>query len=431
MFSISPLDGRYKNYTTILNDFFSEKALIDKRIEVELEYLNFLKNILPELKDYKNPIINDPDKYDKIKKEEKIINHDVKAIEYYLRCIFKENNLHKFIPFIHIGLTSHDINSISKSHLLKLFIERIYIPKITLLTNCVKIISQNWNFPILGRTHGQIATPTNLKKEFMVFYSRLKNQINIIQKIKHRCKFGGATGGFNALHFCYPEIEWNKELDSFCMIFNLERNRYTTQIDHYDNFSEIFDCSKRINVILIDLCQDIWLYCSYNYFKLKIIKDEIGSSTMPHKINPINFENAEGNMKIANNLFNFLSDNLPISKLQRDLTDSTVSRNIGVPYGHTIIAFESIFNGLIKLEPNIEIINKELDDNYIVLGEAIQTVLRKNNDEYAYEKIKNLTRNNEKFNKSDYLEFIDTLNINENDKNSLKKLKPRTYFGIV
>jgi adenylosuccinate lyase len=432
MNNISPIDGRYKYKSKILSLFFSEFSLMKWRITFELKYLDYLKEIIPEMKNYNNITSNnfDSKEYDKIKSIEMETRHDIKAVEYYIRNLFKESNNDKYIPFIHIGLTSHDINSITKSYLMKQFIITVLIPQLNNVIDTINNISSNWNITILGRTHGQFATPTNLRKEMKVYTSRLKYQIDILKSIKHRCKLGGATGGFNAMKLIYPNIDWNNKLDEFCNRLSLVRHRYTTQIDHYDNYSEIFDTCKRINVILIDLCQDIWLYISYNYFNLKTNDKEIGSSTMPHKINPISFENCEGNLKLGNTLFNFLSDKLPISRLQRDLTDSTVSRNIGVPFGHMVIGIESLLSGLIKLEPNRETINNDLNNNYQILGEAIQTVLRKNGYKNAYEIIKDLTRNNRTLNKDQYINMVNQLDIPDKDRTLLLDLSPSTYIGL-
>ena len=422
--AISVFDGRYKDKLLDFRNLFSEEALIAKRIYVENCYLEFIINILkPTIKF--NLSINDKDFALKVKLIESEINHDVKAVEYYMQTIYKENNP-EYIPFIHIGLTSEDINSVSRSLILK-EASSIILNKTDELINILNSSYIKWNIPMLARTHGQAATPTNLGKEIYVFADRLKYQINQYKNIEHRTKFGGATGGFNAMKFAYPDIDWKNELNKFIEKFSLKRHEYTTQIDHFDNYSEIFDWMKRINTILINLCQDIWLYCSFDYFKLKINDKEVGSSTMPHKINPIDFENAEGNLKMANILLSFFSEKLPVSRLQRDLTDSTVCRNIGSAFCHTYLAIIGLIKGFNKLEPNNNKISDDLNNNYAILGEAIQTILRKYENSDAYEIVKKNTRNNVIMTKDSYLDLVKKLNIPDLDKDRLIKLTPELY----
>jgi len=428
MDALSPLDGRYKERVNILRKYFTEKSLICKRLEIEVTYLKFIMNILNIDNSIEKILVPDSTTiYTQVKKIEKETNHDVKAVEYYLGNLCKKYNRETYIPYIHIGLTSHDINSISRSLLIKDFIEQEYnielLEFITVLSNR----AEEWNVPMLAKTHGQSATPTNMCKEMKVYFERLFIQTENLNNIEHRCKLGGASGGLNALYFAYPDITWENQFDIFCKRLNLSRHKYTTQIDHYDNFAEIFDNIRRINIILIDLCQDIWLYCSSDYFKLKIKEGEVGSSTMPHKVNPIDFENAEGNLKIANSLLNLLSEKLPVSRLQRDLTDSTVSRNIGIAFGYSWLAIQSIKKGFEKLVINSTAIIDELNSNYVILGEAVQTVLRKNGHRNAYSKIKKLTRNNAVLSKYEYIDMVKQLDINKEDKNRLLKLTPESY----
>lgn len=423
--SLSPLDGRYYDQLNELRQFFSEKALIEKRIYVENKYLEFIISILQPTWNFE--LINpEPNFATNVKEIEKKTKHDVKAVEYYLQSLYSENHP-EYIPYIHIGLTSEDVNCLAKSLLLKEYtaLFQQHLTKLMLLIN----ESSFWDIAMTAKTHGQLATPTNLGKEMYVYYDRLDRQMSYYDNIKHRTKFGGATGGFNALRFAYPDINWNEKLNQFISSFNLERHKYTTQIDHFDNYAEIFDWIKRINTILIDLCQDVWLYCSMDYFKLSINVNEVGSSTMPHKVNPIDFENAEGNLKLSNALLSFLSEKLPISRLQRDLTDSTVSRNIGVAFGHSYLAIHNLIRGWSKLKPNEWQIINDLNSNYIVLGEAIQTILRKNGVNDGYEIIKKHTRNNDVMTKDKYLDLINQLSnlISEDDKVSLLKLTPESY----
>ena len=440
--SISPIDGRYRNKIEKLADYFSEKALIKHRLIVEIEYFVSLVEIpLPQLEKFPiNKIENLKKIYEKfkdedaleVKKIEKQTNHDVKAIEYFLKNKFDKIGISKFKEFIHFGLTSQDINNTSVPLSIKNAIIEEYLPNLNkLLSNLNKLSNESKNIPMLARTHGQPASPTRLGKEIMVFIERLENQIKVLSSIPNAAKFGGATGNYNAHVISYPEINWKKFSSTFLKKkFGLKHSFPTTQIEHYDYFSSQCDSLRRINNILIDMCRDIWHYISMDYFKQKIVKNEVGSSAMPHKINPIDFENAEGNLGIANSLFIHLSQKLPISRLQRDLTDSTTLRNTGVPFAHSIIAFKSLNKGLSKLLINKDKISKDLEENWSVVAEGIQTVLRREGYVGAYEKLKDLTRKNKKINQATVNRFIDSLNISLEVKNDLKKITPFNYVGI-
>ena len=440
--SISPIDGRYRNKIEKLADYFSEKALIKHRLIVEIEYFISLVEIpLPQLEKFPiNKIENLKKIYEKfkdedaleVKKIEKQTNHDVKAIEYFLKNKFDKIGISKFKEFIHFGLTSQDINNTSVPLSIKNAIIEEYLPNLNkLLSNLHKLSNESKNIPMLARTHGQPASPTRLGKEIMVFIERLENQIKVLSSIPNAAKFGGATGNYNAHVISYPEINWRKFSSTFLKKkFGLKHSFPTTQIEHYDYFSSQCDSLRRINNILIDMCRDIWHYISMDYFKQKIVKNEVGSSAMPHKINPIDFENAEGNLGIANSLFIHLSQKLPISRLQRDLTDSTTLRNTGVPFAHSIIAFKSLNKGLSKLLINKDKISKDLEENWSVVAEGIQTVLRREGYVGAYEKLKDLTRKNKKINQATVNRFIDSLNISLEVKNDLKKITPFNYVGI-
>ena len=440
--SISPIDGRYRNKIEKLTDYFSEKALIKYRLIIEIEYFISLIEIpLPQLEKFPiNKIENLKKIYEKfkdedaleVKKIEKQTNHDVKAIEYFLKNKFDKIGISKFKEFIHFGLTSQDINNTSVPLSIKNAIIEEYLPNLNkLLSNLYKLSNESKNIPMLARTHGQPASPTRLGKEIMVFIERLENQIKVLSSIPNAAKFGGATGNYNAHVISYPEINWKKFSSTFLKKkFGLKHSFPTTQIEHYDYFSSQCDSLRRINNILIDMCRDIWHYISMDYFKQKIVKNEVGSSAMPHKINPIDFENAEGNLGIANSLFIHLSQKLPISRLQRDLTDSTTLRNTGVPFAHSIIAFKSLNKGLSKLLINKDKISKDLEENWSVVAEGIQTVLRREGYLGAYEKLKDLTRKNKKINQSTINGFIDSLNISLEVKNDLKKITPFNYVGI-
>ena len=440
--AISPIDGRYQNKVSQLSDYFSEHGLIKNRVIVEIEYFislceiplpqlkNFDKSYFAKLRDiYKSFSFEDSTK---IKEIEKTTNHDVKAVEYFLKSKFDSLNLSDYKEFIHFGLTSQDINNTAIPLSLKEAIEDVYLIEIATLINKLNELKMQWkDIPMLARTHGQAASPTKLGKEIEVFISRLEQQLNLLKLIPNSTKFGGATGNFNAHYLAYPKIDWVSFAKNFTeKRLGLDYSFPTTQIEHYDNMAATFDNLSRINTILIDLNRDFWTYISMDYFKQLIKKGEIGSSAMPHKVNPIDFENSEGNLGIANAIFNHLSNKLPISRLQRDLTDSTVLRNIGVPVAHTIIAFKSTFKGLNKLILNNEKINSDLEDNWAVIAEAIQTILRRENYPNPYETLKNLTRTNEKINKESIRNFIETLNVSESIKNELRSLTPQNYTGI-
>ncbi|MCB9225976.1 MAG: adenylosuccinate lyase [Chitinophagales bacterium] len=440
--AISPIDGRYQNKTNQLADYFSEFALIKYRVVVEIEYFLALIDFnIPQLKNfpkakakavksiYENFGLQDAEK---IKATEKITNHDVKAVEYFIKEKFDALGLSDFKEFIHFGLTSQDINNTAFPLMLRNADEKVMLPKLKELTDTLQEIANEWmDIPMLARTHGQPASPTKLGKEIMVFVERLVNQIDIISELPIAAKFGGATGNFNAHHVAYPNKNWTDFANNFVEErLGLYRYQYTTQIEHYDFLAAYFDASKRINTILIDFCRDIWTYISMDYFKQKIKKGEVGSSAMPHKVNPIDFENAEGNLGIANALYQHLSSKLPISRLQRDLTDSTVLRNIGVPIAHTQIALQAILKGLDKLLINKAKIADDLEQNWLVVAEAIQTVLRREGIPNPYEQLRDLTRTNQKVGKQEIHAFIDALKINDNLKKELKAISPSNYVGI-
>jgi adenylosuccinate lyase len=440
--SISPIDGRYRSKTSELSSFFSEFALIKYRILVEIEYFialcefsipqlaNFNKENYKKLREiYRKFSMSDAEK---IKEIEKITNHDVKAVEYFLKERFDELQLSAYKEFIHFGLTSQDINNTAIPYALQLAMDTVFFPLIEQLTQKIYFLAGEWSdIPMLARTHGQPASPTRLGKELEVFIERLKKQTGLLRLVPYSAKFGGATGNFNAHYVAYPEYNWEEFANSFVNhVLNLERSQITTQIEHYDNLAALFDGIKRINTILLDFSRDIWTYISMDYFKLKIIKNEVGSSAMPHKVNPIDFENAEGNLGVANALFEHLSAKLPISRLQRDLTDSTVMRNIGVPFAHTIIAYKSIIKGLDKLQVNREKINADLEQNWAVVAEAIQTILRRENYPKPYEKLKELTRNNGKITKEIIKDFIESLDVDSSVKDELRKITPYNYIGV-
>ena len=440
--SISPIDGRYHNNTIKLSGYFSEKAFIRYRIIVEIEYFISLVEIpLPQLKSFPTKKIKDlKNIYEKftvddaleVKRIEKKTNHDVKAIEYFLKNKFDLIGISQFKEFIHFGLTSQDINNTSIPLSIKNAINEEYFPNINkVLSNLNKLSNESKNVPMLARTHGQPASPTKMGKEIMVFIERLENQMKVLMSIPNAAKFGGATGNYNAHVVSYPKINWRNFSSTFLETkFGLKHSFPTTQIEHYDYFSSQCDSLRRINNILIDMCRDIWHYISMDYFKQKILKNEVGSSAMPHKVNPIDFENAEGNLGVANSLFIHLSQKLPISRLQRDLTDSTTLRNIGVPFAHTIIAFKSLNRGLSKLFINKDKISKDLEENWSVVAEGIQTMLRREGYFGAYEKLKELTRINKKINQTIINEFINSLDISSEIKKDLKKITPFNYVGI-
>jgi adenylosuccinate lyase len=438
--AISPVDGRYFETAKSLSSYFSEYGLIRYRVQVEIEYLLSLSAVLPELTDFPAHQIGEVRKIYKsfsekdaleVKEIEKTTNHDVKAVEYFIKKRFESMNLGYLKEFIHFGLTSQDINNTAIPLSVKDFIQKDYLPLIEDLVRDLNLFSKEWkDIAMLAKTHGQPASPTRLGKEFAVFSARIEKQLNLLRTIPHSAKFGGATGNFNAHHVAYPETDWNKFGDEFCHHLGLSRSHPTTQIEHYDNIAALFDNLKRINTILIDFARDVWQYVSMNYFKQKIKEGEVGSSAMPHKVNPIDFENAEGNLGYANAIFEHLSAKLPISRLQRDLTDSTVLRNIGVPFAHTIIAIKSITKGLKKLELNKAAIDADLNENWAVVAEAIQTVLRKEGYPNPYEALKALTRKNEKITQESISVFIDGLNVKTEVKNRLKAITPFNYTGV-
>ena len=440
--NISPIDGRYASKTKVLKDYFSEFSLIKYRVKVEIEYLialNSLKeldfflteNQIEELrKIYIGFDINDAEKIKEIEKE---TNHDVKSVEIFIREVFEKINLNEYKEYIHFGLTSQDINNTAFPLMLKDFMFNHLFDSFNNLQNQIKEITKKWsNITIIARTHGQPASPTKLGKEFLVFHERIYNQLKILKNINMSCKFGGATGNLNAHMITFPKVNWIEFADNFTINYlGLKRQKTTTQIDHYDTLSQIMHSSIRINTILIDLCRDVWTYISMDFFKQKISEKEVGSSAMPHKVNPIDFENAEGNLGISNALLNFLSEKLPISRLQRDLTDSTVIRNLGVPYAHIFIAIQSIQRGLNKLLVNRTKINDDIENNWAVVAEAIQNILRRERFENPYDVLKDLTRKNEKINKEDLHNFIDSLNINDEVKKELKIITPYNYTGTA
>ena len=440
--AISPIDGRYSKKTESLKQYFSEEALIKYRILVEVEYFIALCNLpLPQLKEFPakkiqllRKLYTDFNNEDakKIKEIESITNHDVKAVEYFIKEKFDKLGFEDFKEFIHFGLTSQDINNTAIPLSIKNAMNENYLPQIKKIVAKLKVNAKKWKeVAMLARTHGQAASPTKLGKEIMVFVERIENQLALLNKIPFSAKFGGATGNFNAHHLAYPEIDWVNFANNFTSsVFGLQRQQTTTQIEHYDNLAALMDNLSRINTILIDFAKDIWTYISMDYFKQKIKEGEIGSSAMPHKVNPIDFENAEGNLAMANAVFNFLSAKLPISRLQRDLTDSTVLRNIGVPFCHSIIAFSSLERGLDKLLLNKQAIDADLEKNWAVVSEAIQTILRREGFANPYETLKELTRTNKEINAESIANFINNLEISEKVKKELLAITPFNYTGI-
>ena len=440
--AISPIDGRYHSKTKELSAYYSESALIKYRLQVEVEYFIALCELpLPQLEKFNTDLFgslrkvylnfNDEDAQ-KIKDIEAITNHDVKAVEYFLKEQFDKLNISEYKEFIHFALTSQDINNTATPLLIKESVEDIFLPSYLELVEKLIELKDEWaNIPLLARTHGQAASPTLLGKEVMVFIERLERQMGLLNMVPFSAKFGGATGNFNAHHIAYPEVDWVAFSNDFVEdTLGLDRSQVTTQIEHYDNLAALFDNFKRINTILIDLSRDIWTYISMNYFKQKIKEGEVGSSAMPHKVNPIDFENAEGNLGIANAIFEHLSAKLPISRLQRDLTDSIVLRNVGVPMAHSILGFKSILKGLNKLILNEEAIRADLDDNWAVVAEAIQTILRKEGYPKPYEALKALTRTNGLIEQPTLINFIDTLKVSDELKEYLKSITPFNYTGI-
>ena len=440
--AVSPIDGRYRNKTVSLAPFFSEEALIKYRVLIEIEYFIALCEVpLPQLKEIDKGVFESLRNIYKnfstqdalwIKETEKTTNHDVKAVEYFIKEAFEKLGLSSYKEFIHFGLTSQDINNTAIPLSTKEAFENIYLPSLIALISKLKELSVEWrDVPMLAKTHGQPASPTRLGKEFGVFVERLEEQMRLLFNIPFAAKFGGATGNYNAHHVAYPQINW-KEFGSHFVEENLGLHHSfpTTQIEHYDHFAAFFDALKRINTIIIDLDRDIWTYVSMEYFKQKIKPGEIGSSAMPHKVNPIDFENSEGNLGIANAIFEHLSAKLPLSRLQRDLTDSTVLRNIGVPMGHTLIAFESTLKGLNKLLLNEPKFHEDLEKNWAVVAEAIQTILRREGYPNPYEALKGLTRTNETIDKNAIHNFIATLAVSDEIKEELMKITPSNFVGI-
>ena len=442
LYAISPVDGRYRKTTQELATYFSEAALIEYRVYVEIEYFIALCEIpLPQLQNFPKEKFDDlrriyerfhEDDAQRIKDIESITNHDVKAVEYFIKEKFDALGLGEHKEFIHFGLTSQDINNTSIPHSFKLAIEKSYLPALHDLIDQLKKLAEDWkHIPLLAHTHGQPASPTRLGKEILVFVERLESQLALFNHIPFSAKFGGATGNFNAHHIAYPQIDWKVFGNEFVnKRLKLSRSQYTTQIEHYDNFAAHCDALKRINNILIDLDRDMWTYISMNYFKQKIKAGEVGSSAMPHKVNPIDFENSEGNLGLANALFEHLAAKLPISRLQRDLTDSTVLRNIGVPVAHTLIAIKSTQKGLGKLLLNEDAIRQDLEDNWPVVAEAIQTILRREAYPNPYEALKELTRTNSKVNANTISEFVETLDVSDEVKREIRQISPSTYTGI-
>lgn len=442
LMSISPIDGRYANKTDLLQNYFSEYALIKYRVKVEIEYFVSLCEIpLPQLADFDSSLFPSLrviythfslEDASRIKDIENTTNHDVKAVEYFIKEKFDALGIAKYKEFIHFGLTSQDINNTSIPLSLMDGVREVLTKYFDELYLSLYAMADRWAaVPMLAHTHGQPASPTRLGKEIKVFAARIREQLDQLDRAPYPAKFGGATGNFNAHFVAYPEIDWNDFAKSFVEgKLGLKRSYPTTQIEHYDNLAAIFDNLKRLNTILIDLSRDIWTYISMDYFKQKIKEGEVGSSAMPHKVNPIDFENAEGNLGIANAILDHLSAKLPISRMQRDLTDSTVLRNIGVPVAHTLIALKSLQKGLSKLILNEERINRDLEDNWAVVAEGIQTILRREGYPNPYETLKQLTRTNEKINAQSISTFIDTLNVSDSVKEELRAITPHTYVGV-
>ncbi|MFC0604156.1 adenylosuccinate lyase [Winogradskyella pulchriflava] len=440
--AISPIDGRYRSKVEALGNYFSEEALIKYRVLVEIEYFIALCELpLPQLESVSNTVFDDlraiyknftPVDASAIKEIEKVTNHDVKAVEYFIKEKFDALGLSDYKEFIHFGLTSQDINNTAIPLSIKEAMNDVYVPEYFTLLEKIETLAKEWEaIPMLARTHGQPASPTRLGKEIEVFAVRLKEQFNLLNDVPSAAKFGGATGNFNAHKVAYPNIDWKAFGTEFVQEkLGLQHSFPTTQIEHYDHMAALFDALKRINTIVIDLDRDIWTYVSMDYFKQKIKKGEVGSSAMPHKVNPIDFENSEGNLGIANAIFEHLSAKLPISRLQRDLTDSTVLRNVGVPFGHTLIGFKSTLKGLGKLLLNEYKFEQDLENNWAVVAEAIQTILRREGYPNPYEALKGLTRTNQAITQSSISNFIDTLEVSNTIKSELKAITPSNYTGI-
>jgi adenylosuccinate lyase len=440
LYNISPIDGRYRSKTSVLSEYFSEFALIKTRIEVEIEYLIALS----EFKIKGLDVFSEKDKTAlrsiyldfnleqalEVKELESTINHDVKAVEYFIKKSCDQLGISFNAEFIHFGLTSQDINNTAFPVMLMRYLENLYIPNLNKITESLEQKAQEWSIiPLLARTHGQPASPTTLGKEIYVFVERLRYQIKILEAAQHSGKFGGATGNFNAHVVAYPDRNWNQFGAEFLKKLGLVRQKTTTQIEHYDQMAHILDTSKRIHNILIDFSKDVWSYVSLEIFTQKINTQEVGSSAMPHKVNPIDFENAEGNLMYANAILEFLASKLPISRLQRDLTDSTVLRNIGVPYAHAEVAFASLTKGIHKLNVNSSRIEEDLEQNWIVIAEAIQTILRREGVMKPYELLKDFSRTNQKPNKAAFKDFIETLPVSNDVKEELKAITPQNYIG--
>jgi len=440
--AISPVDGRYRSKTDSLAAYFSEFALIRYRVQVEIEYFIALcelplpqlkmvdTNVFAQLRDvYKNFTVENAQS---IKDIEKVTNHDVKAVEYFLKDVFDHLGLDEYKEFIHFGLTSQDINNTSVPLSIKEALEEVYYPGLQEVIDALKARAEEWkDVSMLAKTHGQPASPTRLGKEIQVFVNRLNKQVEQLKQIPHSAKFGGATGNFNAHHVAYPQIDWKKFGAMFTSKYlGLEREEFTTQISNYDNLAALFDGMKRINNILLDMNRDFWMYVSMEYFKQKIKAGEIGSSAMPHKVNPIDFENSEGNIGVANAILEHLAAKLPVSRLQRDLTDSTVLRNVGVPFAHSLIAFQSSLKGLNKLLINENALAADLEKNWAVVAEGIQTILRREGYPKPYEALKNLTRTNEAITEASIKAFIQELNVSDAVKAELSAITPHNYTGI-
>jgi len=440
--AISPVDGRYRNKVDNLKNYFSEAALIKYRVKVEIEYfISLCTWPLPQLEDFEfdlfdklRTVYEDFSEEDagKVKSIEKITNHDVKAVEYFIKEKFNQLGINKYKEFIHFGLTSQDINNTAVPMSVKDAWKNELHPLILEIQDKLYGMSEQWKeIPMLARTHGQPASPTNLGKEILVFANRLEQQLDLVKQVTFSGKFGGATGNFNAHHVAYPEIDWVHFAETFLKSkLGLERQEVTTQIEHYDNLAAFFDGLKRMNTILLDLNRDLWTYISMDYFKQTIKKGEIGSSAMPHKVNPIDFENSEGNLGMANAIFEHLSAKLPVSRLQRDLTDSTVTRNIGVPFAHSVIAYKSLLKGLGKIALNHEKLHTDLENNWAVVSEAIQTILRREAYPNPYEALKELTRTGGKITKDSIHRFVDGLQVSEKIKIELKSITPHNYTGV-
>ncbi|WP_108809465.1 adenylosuccinate lyase [Aquimarina spinulae] len=440
--AISPIDGRYASKTKSLSAFFSEEALIKYRVLVEIEYFIALCELpLPQLQGIDTSLFDklreiytnfSSEDASAIKDIEKVTNHDVKAVEYFIKEKFDALGLQEYKEFIHFGLTSQDINNTAVPLSIKEAISSVYIPEYNALLTKLKSLVEEWSaVPMLARTHGQPASPTRLGKEFQVYVTRIEAQFDLLKDIPSAAKFGGATGNYNAHKVAYPNIDWKAFGTHFVQEkLGLHHSFPTTQIEHYDHMAALFDGLKRINTIILDLDRDVWTYVSMDYFKQKIKKGEVGSSAMPHKVNPIDFENSEGNLGIANAIFEHLAAKLPVSRLQRDLTDSTVLRNVGVPFGHTLIAFQATLKGLNKLLLNEGKFAEDLENNWAVVAEAIQTILRREGYPNPYEALKGLTRTNEKINQNSIADFIETLDVSESIKSELKQITPSNYTGI-